>query len=44
MEGSGRGLIQGIIPGLKRTTKNLRIAGLRAEIWNRDISNAKQVC
>jgi hypothetical protein len=29
---------------VRKTTKNLRTAGLRAEIWIRDVPNTKQEC
>jgi hypothetical protein len=30
------------LQGLRKTTKNVRIAGLRAEIWTEDLPNAMQ--
>jgi hypothetical protein len=49
MEGSGRCLIQGIIPAFAlgdwgRSREPWQVVGLRAEILTRDISNKKQVC
>jgi hypothetical protein len=32
------------LEGLRKTTENLMIAGLRAEIWTRDLPNMKQEC
>jgi hypothetical protein len=42
VERSGRGLLSRNLPG--GTEENLRIAGLRAEIWTRDLPNMKQEC
>jgi hypothetical protein len=50
VEGRGGGLIlrynSGIcLEGLRQTTKtSVRISGLRAEIWTRDLQNMKQLC
>jgi hypothetical protein len=43
VEGSGR--VLGIcLERLRKSTKNLRIAGLLNETWNRDLPNTKQEC
>jgi hypothetical protein len=49
LEGSGRGLILRFYPGirlegLRNTAKKLRISGLRAKIWTRDLQNTEQEC
>jgi hypothetical protein len=48
LEGSGRGLILRNLPGIRleglRKPQKLRIAGLRADIWTRDLPNTKQDC
>jgi hypothetical protein len=45
MEGSGHDLTLRYYPGislegLRKTTRNLSVAGLWADIWTRDLSNA----
>jgi hypothetical protein len=48
VEGSGRGLMQGIIPAIalngweKPRKPAVMVAGLQADIWTQDLPNTKQ--
>jgi hypothetical protein len=50
VEGSGRGLISGAIPAFswrewgKPLKTRIRTAGLRDEVWTRDLPSMKQQC
>jgi hypothetical protein len=50
LEGRGHGVILTYYPGIrlkglkKQREKSLRVAGLRAVIWTRNLPNTKQEC